>query len=317
MTDSLPIFVGSSWDEHVQAWKAVTREIEDRQWMLGAIAESLTRTYGERSVERFALDVGCKAQTVWQYAQVYQRFKNYERSENLTWSHHLVASYSDDPQAALEEAEKKKLSVEGLRLVVRSEQQRREFQAPDLVEELRRLGRFRAILFKAIVVDPPWEYNDQGSRIGASRHYETLSVETLMSLPIAELAAADGCHLYLWVTNSFMRVGLSLLDSWGFEEKTIITWVKESRGGKVNYGFGHYFRNATEHMIFAVRGSLPTLYNDQPNVLFSGRSRHSQKPESAYRVIERMSPGPYLELFSRKPRKGWVVWGNEVFGEQT
>ena len=133
MTDSLPIFVGSSWDEHVQAWKAVTKEIADRQWMLGAIADSLTRTYGERSVERFALDVGCKAQTVWQYAQVYQRFKNYERSENLSWSHHLVASYSDDPQAALEEAEEKKLSVEGLRLVVRSEQQRRELQAPDLV----------------------------------------------------------------------------------------------------------------------------------------------------------------------------------------
>ncbi len=109
-----------------------------------------------------------------------------------------------------------------------------------------------------------------------------------------------------------MRDAFRLLDAWGFTEKTIITWVKESREGKVNYGFGHYFRNATEHIIFAVCGNMPTLCHDQPNVLFSGRSRHSQKPESAYRLVERMSPGPYLELFGRRRRRGWVVWGDEL-----
>src|SRR5262249_46922644 len=119
----LPIFSGSTWDDHVSAWKSISREIEDRQWMLGAIADSLSRNYGESSIERFSREVGSKPQTVWQYAQVYQRFKNYERSENLSWSHHLVATYSDDPAAALEEAEEKNLSVEGLRIVVRSEQQ--------------------------------------------------------------------------------------------------------------------------------------------------------------------------------------------------
>jgi N6-adenosine-specific RNA methylase IME4 len=67
-----------------------------------------------------------------------------------------------------------------------------------------------------------------------------------------------------------------------------------------------------EHIIFAVRGNLPTLCQDQPNVLFSGRGSHSQKPESAYRLIERMSPPPYLELFGRKRRRNWVVWGDEV-----
>lgn len=28
--------------------------------------------------------------------------------------------------------------------------------------------------------------------------------------------------------------------------------------------------------------------------------------------IERCSPGPYLELFARRPRLGWHVWGNQV-----
>ena len=113
MTTTLPVFVGHTWDEHVKAWKSITKEIEDRQWQLGAIADSLTRIYGDNSIERFASEVRCKAKTVWQYAQVYQQFKNSERSENLSWSHHLIASYSADPASALTEAEDKKLSVGG------------------------------------------------------------------------------------------------------------------------------------------------------------------------------------------------------------
>jgi hypothetical protein len=35
------------------------------------------------------------------------------------------------------------------------------------------------------------------------------------------------------------------------------------------------------------------------------------KPEQ-YAIIERCSPGPYLELFARRRRPGWQVWGNEV-----
>ena len=111
MANGLTVFVGSTWDDHVSAWKAVTKEIEDRQWMPGAISESVTRTYGESSIERFAGEVGCKPQTVWQYAQVYEAFRNYERSESLSWSHHLIASYSEDPEATLREAEAKKLSA--------------------------------------------------------------------------------------------------------------------------------------------------------------------------------------------------------------
>lgn len=39
--------------------------------------------------------------------------------------------------------------------------------------------------------------------------------------------------------------------------------------------------------------------------------RHSAKPEGAMDLIEQASPGPYVELFSRRHRLGWDVWGNE------
>ncbi|MCI0354978.1 MAG: hypothetical protein L0099_08075 [Acidobacteria bacterium] len=29
-------------------------------------------------------------------------------------------------------------------------------------------------------------------------------------------------------------------------------------------------------------------------------------------MVERLSPGPYLELFGRKAVKGWTVFGNET-----
>ena len=36
------------------------------------------------------------------------------------------------------------------------------------------------------------------------------------------------------------------------------------------------------------------------------------KPEEMYPIIERVSPGPYLELFARRPQPNWDAWGNEI-----
>jgi len=42
------------------------------------------------------------------------------------------------------------------------------------------------------------------------------------------------------------------------------------------------------------------------------RGKHSQKPEAFQDMVERVSVGPYLELFARRQRVGWDVWGDEV-----
>ena len=39
------------------------------------------------------------------------------------------------------------------------------------------------------------------------------------------------------------------------------------------------------------------------------RAEHSRKPDEFYSLVEAVSPGPYLELFARRPRVGWTVWG--------
>jgi N6-adenosine-specific RNA methylase IME4 len=76
---------------------------------------------------------------------------------------------------------------------------------------------------------------------------------------------------------------------------------------------GNYFRNSHEVLLTAVRGDA-TRFNDHTlkswQVLEQGA--HSAKPEAVRGFIERASPGPYLELFGRRPAEGWTVFGDQV-----
>lgn len=183
--------------------------------------------------------------------------------------------------------------------------------------------------YKTIVADPPWPYNDglpgSGQR-GADSHYDTLPLGMIKGLgPFVSKISAGHSHLYLWATNSFLDEAYDVCRLWGFEPKTTITWVKVQdapaslpydRESPVNIkeriGMGHYYRNTTEHLVFAQKGSLGTERNDVPTHLFAERTEHSRKPDKSYVLVEEMSPGPYFELFARRSWKDWDVWGNEV-----
>lgn len=173
--------------------------------------------------------------------------------------------------------------------------------------------------FTTIVADPPWPYNDKlmsgnsgfggrrKNKRGAANHYPTMTLDALRELPVKTVAAPNS-HLYLWTTNAFMEEALELMFLWGYSHKTILTWVKPQ------IGMGHYFRNTTEHVLFGVRGKLRTLQRNVPTAFYAKRTVHSAKPEVFYGIVERMSPGPYLELFARRARPGWVALGDEVNG---
>jgi N6-adenosine-specific RNA methylase IME4 len=157
--------------------------------------------------------------------------------------------------------------------------------------------------FSTIVIDPPWRYENTITRGAAEDHYPTMSMDELAAL---EMPAADDAHLYLWVTNGFLREGFDLMDAWGFTYKACLTWCKPQ------IGMGNYFRNSTEHVYFGLKGSLPTNANNVPTWFVADRTRHSAKPECFYDLVEMSSPGPRLEMFARRRRLGWHTWGNEA-----
>ena len=81
---------------------------------------------------------------------------------------------------------------------------------------------------------------------------------------------------------------------------------------KPRIGLGPYLRNMTEHVMLGTRGKAPVKFRGQGTWLFAPLQDHSHKPEEVHEIIQRVSPGPYLEIFARRPRAGWSVWGNEV-----
>jgi N6-adenosine-specific RNA methylase IME4 len=181
--------------------------------------------------------------------------------------------------------------------------------------------------YATIVADPPWQYGGglvgtggrgaafitRGSSVAASDRYSTLSASDLCAMPVADLAD-DDAHLYLWTTNAFMVEAHDICRAWGFKPKTILTWVKTHHDDptRVSMKSGHYFRGATEHVVFAVRGSLDLVGTDcYPTAFLWPRiSEHSAKPDAFLDLVERVSPGPYVELFCRRPRLGWDHWGH-------
>ncbi len=165
--------------------------------------------------------------------------------------------------------------------------------------------------FATIMLDPPWDWGDEGdiNQMGRAKpDYATMSLHELLNLPIPDLSDND-CHLYMWITNRSLPKGFQLIERWGFRYITMLTWPKPS------FGMGNYFRGQTEHILFGVKGSQALKRKDAPTLLPAwsrGPNGHSSKPKEIYNFIESCSPGPYLEMFSRVNREGWKTWGADV-----
>lgn len=104
--------------------------------------------------------------------------------------------------------------------------------------------------------------------------------------------------------------------AWGFEYKSNVVWHKVRKdGGSDGRGVGFYFRNVTEILLFGTRGKKARTLapaRSQVNMIQTRKREHSRKPDEQYELIEKCSPGPYLELFARGTRPGWTYWGNQA-----
>jgi len=166
-----------------------------------------------------------------------------------------------------------------------------------------------ALKYRTIVADPPWAERGAGRiKRGADRHYPLIGDSAIgyvmRTSPLWQ--PDDDCHLWLWVTNNHLRGGLDVMAELGFRYVTNLVWVKD------RIGLGQYMRGQHELCLFGVKGSamLPDVC-DVPTVLYAARREHSCKPDEFFDVVERVSPGPYLEMFARRQRLGWDTWGNE------
>ena len=158
--------------------------------------------------------------------------------------------------------------------------------------------------FATILVDPPWPLQS------GEKHYRTMSLARIKALPVGALAARDA-HLWLWTTNALLPTAYEVAEAWGFTVRSPLTWVKFRLG----LGGRYQLRNATEQLLFCTRGKAPLGSRSQPTWFNAPVTEHSRKPAEQFAIIERVSPGPYLELFARrKPESNqpWAVWGDQL-----
>lgn len=160
--------------------------------------------------------------------------------------------------------------------------------------------------YRTILADPPWDVPNQRGGRGVTRHYPLMPLDAIRALRVDQLAAPDA-HLWLWATNGDWHRQITVLEAWGFTYKSCLTWVKPY------FRLGQYLRNQTEHLLFGVRGRAPIQFRGQPSCFYAPVQEHSHSRKEAFCIIiERCSPGPYLELFARRKRPGWHSWGDQV-----
>jgi len=162
-------------------------------------------------------------------------------------------------------------------------------------------------LFNVIYADPPWRYQFSPTYSREiEKNYPTMELEDIRSI---QIPTPKDAILFLWATSPKLEEALSVLNSWGFEYRTSMVWVKD------RIGMGYYFRAQHELILIGRKGKMPPPEesNRPSSVIVSPRRDHSQKPDEIYEMIEKMYPsGSYLELFSRDERENWTMWGNEA-----
>ena len=174
-----------------------------------------------------------------------------------------------------------------------------------------KLERLVGLDFRCIVADPPWDvmrgpdYNSNGP--SKPLPYPTMTLAEIEDMPVSGVAAKDA-HLYIWTINKYIEQTYAIARAWGFKPSCLLTWAKKPHG----IGIGGTYVQTSEHVLFARRGTCKALRRVDSTWWTWPRGKHSAKPEAFQDMVEAVSPGPRLELFARRARPGWTVWGNEV-----
>jgi N6-adenosine-specific RNA methylase IME4/ParB-like chromosome segregation protein Spo0J len=214
--------------------------------------------------------------------------------------------------AALPTAEQAKAVAEPTRAKYITKAVRRAARELQLADATKRistaLGTKR---YGVLYADPPTRFEPWSSETGMDRaadnHYPTMTEEELFAW-VQELPAAENCALFLWRTGAMAHVMHRIMDTAGFTYRAECIWVKNK------IGTGYWFRSQHEVLMLGVRGkiSAPAPGTQLPSVIHAPVGRHSEKPDVFAEMIGRMFPNvPKLEMFARRCRAGWDVWGNE------
>lgn len=154
--------------------------------------------------------------------------------------------------------------------------------------------------YACVYVDAPWPV---GGEPGAGdKAIESFAI-ALGQQPIQELVE-DHSHLHMWATDESLFAAKAVMESWGFVFKGALICLNTL--GRP----GNYWVEAHEYLLLGVRGGLPLMERGMNSWMRACREPDGNSPDNIRRLIERVSPGPYLYLFGHKPISGWTVYSS-------
>ena len=175
-----------------------------------------------------------------------------------------------------------------------------------------------AYKYRTVVADPPWQptlgatWNSRMTdKAGPQRFYDTLSIPEIIAL---RPGLAEQAHVYLWCVAQHIDWAYEVMRAWETEPIILLTWKKPGLGAG-------RFRCNTEHVLVGRKGDRignPFGQGGRHSQATDGtlfewpRGKHSEKPKEFFDLVERLSPGPRLEMYARARRNGWVTWGKEI-----
>ena len=166
--------------------------------------------------------------------------------------------------------------------------------------------------FGVIYADYPWKYDNSDQHDGSRGHmgYPPMELDAILAHAAeAGRRAGKDCIIALWVTNLYIPHIGRVVDAYGAEYHTMLTWPKPRAG------VGSWPRGQTEHVVIASIGKPTHTLNEISTLLPSWNparpGEHSSKPAELAELLVKHCSGPFLELFGREQRDQWTVWGAE------
>lgn len=152
--------------------------------------------------------------------------------------------------------------------------------------------------YKCVVADPPWKY------FNANTKYETMDLEDIKNINVAETTDEEGCVLFIWVTAPMLPNGLDVMSAWGFTYKTYLVWIKSQW-----YGVGKWFKSNNEICLVGTKGFVRHFNSSASNIIHARPGQGHTKPQEFWDIVSSVTRQhdltPKVQIFAREHIYGW------------
>lgn len=183
---------------------------------------------------------------------------------------------------------------------------------------VKELGDIDAKGYGLIYADPPWKQSKGGKKnvransSGKSLDYKTCELDEIKNHLKMATKNNDNQILFLWTIDKYLFEAQQIAEELRFKLHARMIWDKITGiPAAFTVRYGH------EYLLYMYKGKfIPVDKNERGKIhtVFREKSkRHSQKPEVAYQIIERLYPNlTKLEMYARNEREGFDCWGDQV-----